>query len=330
MNAALVFDVGGSITRAALYDAASDRLLSSDRRLTPTHLAHPDAEAPQLVSELFDLMHEQALTVSNGAVPSHIGIAFAGPISSGTILRAPTVWGELSGKPVQLRALAAERWPGRQIYVCNDVTAAGYRYLRTPSEDFCIVTVSSGIGHKVFIGGRPAVGPHGRGGEIGHLTIDHSPGAPLCDCGGRGHLAALTCGRATTYQTTRLVQRGDVTLDEVATFFEAGQVNNRRFAEAFRAGHPAASLIVDCMAAPLGRALCMMHLTVGFERACVIGGFGLALGQRYIERLAVAAAAAGWETGLDWSAVLELGEPDDDAALIGLGRALAWRVPESS
>ena len=43
-----------------------------------------------------------------------------------------------------------------------------------------------------------------------------------------------------------------------------------------------------------------------------------------------AAAESGWDTGLDWRTVLELGEPDDDAALIGLGRALAWGLPEAS
>ena len=328
MTTALVFDVGGTITRAAIYDTSTGRLLADDRRPTPNHSANPSAEIPQLIERLLDLMTEQATKVSGGNIPLHIGIAFAGPVSNGNVLRAPTIWGHYSGSPIPLRDLCTERWPGRHLHVCNDVTAAGYRYMRTRSEDFCIITVSSGIGHKVFVGGHPAVGPHGRGGEIGHLRVDHSLEAPICECGGRGHLSAVTCGRASGYQTTRLIERGKLSIRDVEAFYDAGQMDNRRFAKAFRDGHPAAICVVEEMAAPLGASLGMLHLATGFERVCVIGGFGLALGRGYLDLLARAAAESGWDTGLDWRTVLELGEPDDDASLIGLGRAMAWGQTE--
>jgi len=330
MTTALVFDVGGTSTRAAVYDASTGRLLADDRRPTPTRFANPDTATPQLIDQLLALMADQATRISGGSVPAHVGVAFAGPVLEGKVLRAPTIWGDRTGNPVPIKNLVAELWPDRHLYVCNDVTAAGYRYLRTQSEDFCIVTVSSGIGHKIFTGGRPAVGPQGRGGEIGHLRIDYSPEAPTCECGGRGHLAALTCGRASTYQTSRLVERGELAVHDIAAFCRAGRVDNRQLAHAFRGGHPAATRIVEQMATPLGRCLGMLHLATGFERVCVIGGFGLALGPAYLEMLSLAAAESGWDTGLDWHAVLELGEPDDDAALIGLGRALTWEVPPSS
>jgi predicted NBD/HSP70 family sugar kinase len=330
MTTALVFDVGGTSTRAAIYDASTGRLLADDRRPTPNRAANPGARISQLIDHLLDLMTEQATKVSGGNIPAHVGIAFAGPVSDGKVLRAPTIWGDHAGAPVPMRDLVAERWPGRHLHVCNDVTAAGYRYLRTRFDDFCIITVSSGIGHKLFVGGRPAVGPHGRGGEIGHLRIDYSRNAPTCECGGRGHLSAVTCGRASGYQTRRLIERGEVALHDVEAFYQAGEVDNKRLANAFRSGFPGARRVVEEMAAPLGACLGMLHLATGFERVCVIGGLGLALGRGYLELLARAAAESGWDTGLDWRTVLELGEPDDDAALIGLGRALAWGLPEAS
>ena len=181
-------------------------------------------------------MVEQAAGICGPRLPDCIGIAFAGPVFDGTVLRAPTIWGDRLRGSVPLHDLAAARWPGRRVYICNDMTAAGYRYLRTRSEDFCIVTVSSGIGHKTFVAGQPAVGPHGRGGEIGHFRIDDAADAPICDCGGRGHLAAVSCGRATAYQTRRLIETGRLTLENVAPFFHLGDVDNRRLAGAFRTG----------------------------------------------------------------------------------------------
>jgi predicted NBD/HSP70 family sugar kinase len=330
VTTALVFDVGGTRTRAAIYDGSTGRLLTDDRRPTPTRFANPGLAPPQLIDRLLDMMTEQAAKVSGGTLPARVGVAFAGPIFDGNILRAPTIWGDYIRAAVPLRDLLAERWPERDLYVCNDVTAAGYRYLRTRSDDFCIVTVSSGIGQKTFVGGRPAVGPNGRGGEIGHLRIDYSRDAPTCECGGRGHLAAVSCGRASRYQTTRLIEVGELAIEDVSAFFQSGQVDNRQLAKAFRAGHPAAARVVEEMAVPLGRCLGMLHLATGFERACIIGGFGLALGSRYLELLGRAAAESGWDTGLDWTATLELGEPDDDAALIGLGRALTWGLADAS
>ena len=319
---ALVFDVGGTRIRAAIYETATGRLVAEDRRATPTRFTHPNLAMPQLVALLVDVMAEQAANVSGGRVPNQVGVAFAGPVFDGKVLRAPTIWGDYAGAPVPLTDLVSQLWPNARCSVLNDMTAAGYRYLRTPSEDLCLVTVSSGIGHKIFTGGRPALGPHGRGGEIGHLRIDYSPDAPLCECGGRGHLAAFTCGRASTYQANRLVGQGELTPDDVAPFSRDGHVDNRQLAQAFREGHSAASRIVAEMATPLGRCLGMLHLATGFERACIIGGFGLALGGGYVRLLADAAAESGWDTGLDWHAVLELGEPDDDSVLIGMGLAL--------
>ena len=94
------------------------------------------------------------------------------------------MFGGAIGAPVPLHGELRELWPEASIVLMNDVTAAGYRYLRDPDENLCVITVSSGIGHKVFIDGKPALGPSGRGGEIGHWRMDDSPGSPRCECGG--------------------------------------------------------------------------------------------------------------------------------------------------
>lgn len=54
------------------------------------------------------------------------------------------------------------------------------------------LTVSSGIGAGVVIGGRPLRGAHGLAGEIGHLVID--PAGPECGCGRRGDIESYAGG----------------------------------------------------------------------------------------------------------------------------------------
>jgi predicted NBD/HSP70 family sugar kinase len=127
-----------------------------------------------------------------------IVLSFPGPIEKQRIaLDAPTVFGNTNGRlpdlPGELR-----RRTGREVHLLNDVSAAAWSLSRsTTANRFMVVTVSSGIGSKVFdrayrsgvLDDPPFAG------EIGHYVVDWGPDAPLCDCGGIGHLGAIVSGR---------------------------------------------------------------------------------------------------------------------------------------
>lgn len=53
-------------------------------------------------------------------------------------------------------------------------------------RDFVMVTLGTGVGGGIFIGGHIVRGSRGFGGEVGHLVVDVD--GPPCPCGGRGHL----------------------------------------------------------------------------------------------------------------------------------------------
>jgi glucokinase len=185
------------------------------------------------------------------------------------------------------------------------------------------VTVSSGVGHKVFIGGMPVVGASGRGGEIGHTRVDFSDEAPICDCGGRGHLGAVASGRAMRSQALRLARedlegfrRSHV---GKAVSGDLSRIDNQVFARAFRAGDPWTMDLIAKIAEPLGRVLAMIHATVGVERFVITGGIAHALGPEYLRLLAQAAAASEWALGQNWDEMLELGRMGDDAGMFGAG-----------
>ncbi len=306
--ATLVFDIGGTKTRAGLFDGARSVLVRSVTAATPNHLDFPDRSFDQLRSELLNLMEQLGAELAEPRGVEQVSVAFAGPVDeAGNVMAAPTVWGTRLDRPYWLARDLRERWPGARVAVMNDVTAAGYRYLTASSEDYCIVTVSSGIGQKVFLGGKPEVGRRGHGGELGHLRVDDSLEAPLCECGGRGHLGALASGRGVLQQARLEIGRPELTSAELVAAFR----HEERWAvEVIRRG-----------AAPLGLALAAMHLAVGLNRFILYGGFALALGEPYRALVANAAAGRCWDGSRDWSAWVELGVNDDQSGLIGAGLA---------
>ena len=80
----------------------------------------------------------------------------------------------------------------------NDATAAALGEARFGTgvgfHDFVYLTVSTGIGGGIIIGGRPYRGFGENAGEIGHTTIISD--GPPCNCGGRGCLETLSSGTA--------------------------------------------------------------------------------------------------------------------------------------
>jgi glucokinase len=57
-----------------------------------------------------------------------------------------------------------------------------------------MVTVGTGIGGGIIIGGRIYRGHYGVGAELGHMVID--PDGPVCGCGNRGCWEAVASGNA--------------------------------------------------------------------------------------------------------------------------------------
>jgi len=318
----LALDIGGTTLRAGAYDPLEGRLLAVERGPAPSFLTCPGLDQAGLRAELVAAL--VALAKHLGlAQPTVVSAGFPGPVDArGWVLRAPTLWGP-GAEPDPFAARLQAAWPGARVLVANDLCAAGCCFLRDPGEDFCVVTVSSGIGHKLFLGGRPVVGAGGRGGEIGHWRVDFSDDAPHCDCGGQGHLGAVASGRATAWQAARLRARDPAAFAASALGHalagDLGRLDNVALATAFTEGDPWAAALVGALAAPLGRALAAVHVLAGVERFVLMGGFAHALGSGYRALLAQAAAASTWDLGQDWTTMLQPGVLGDDAGVLGAG-----------
>ena len=120
---------------------------------------------------------------------------------------APTVAGSTAALP-DLQSILVNR-TGRAVHILNDISAAAWQVSTTlAAKRFMVVTVSSGIGSKIFdrSSSQGVLDDVPYAGEIGHLTVDEAPDAPRCDCGGSGHLGAIASGRGIERQARRLAQ----------------------------------------------------------------------------------------------------------------------------
>ena len=321
----LVIEIGGTNLRAALFDPVA-RTLSHRQHADAPPAPPPGGSAIEAHAALAGTVHRLGLEVLDGSAPDVVSIAYPGPIDDrGVALAAPTIVGVAGPEPLQLQQEFGSMWPAARVLVLNDLTAAGYRYVDRGLRDFCVLTIGSGVGHKVFIDGRPQLGARGRGGEIGHLLVDPGAEALTCDCGERGHLGGIASGRGTVRMLrARAAQDPEgFRASALGGAVDApSAIDGPAVADAFAGGDPWVRSAVAIGLAHLGRGMAAIHLAVGTERFILVGGFAFAMGEPYRRMLVGAAEAACWRIGQDWDRMIEFGIPDDDQGMIGAGLAV--------
>jgi glucokinase len=337
MRRYVVIDIGGTSLRSALIEAGSAALLDVQRSPVVSFLTRPGAGAGELVDAVVAQIaeHVQARAAAAGGLGAidGVGIAFPGPVSArGEAHSAPTLWGP-GVHAVPLRAILARRLAlpsAVPLAVMNDISAAAYRYAEQFAEDFAIFTISSGIGNKVMAGGRLLLNAAGLGGELGHhqVVASDDDDALACDCGGRGHLGAVASGRGAERLAQRWAARDPARYAASQLARQSGgdpsAITTYHLVEAIRGGDPLASAVLRFGQAHLARCMALLYAAIGVKRFVVIGGFCVALGELYAERLREELAVCdlfGIEAP-ERGELIRLGALDDDHGLCGLGAYL--------
>ncbi|MYS89714.1 MULTISPECIES: ROK family protein [Streptomyces] len=334
----VVADLGGTtlrigrITEGAASAAAVRRVptegLGRYRELPAQALQ--DRVVDQLTREL-----EAYLGSPGGEGASAVGVSFAGPMTKdGTVLAGPTLWGGAAA-PLPLADILNRRL-GVPVVVANDITAAAWRYAAAEPDPFCLITVSSGIGHKVFRNGEVLVSDSGHGGEIGHWRVDPGEDAVPCECGGRGHLGGMASGRGVLLAARRAAAGdpdgfGRSALAEPAGGDPAG-ITNEDLARAVRADDAFATQVLRSCLVPLALAVNCIFTAIGVRRYLFIGGFAVAVGHRFVTLLGEELTKLGC-FGLGDAEIrdmLSLGAADDDHCLIGMARLLTRTLPATA
>ncbi|MGW1598503.1 ROK family protein [Streptomyces sp. NPDC002343] len=325
----VVADLGGTTLRIGRI--AADGGIEAVRRVTTDGIGrHGPGPARTLQRRVLDQLVrqlEEYLDSPDGHGASAVGLSFAGPLAKDGVVRAaPTLWGA-EADPVHVGDLLSARL-GLPVLVANDITAAAWRYAETEAQPFCLITISSGIGSKVFRHGEVLVDDQGHGGELGHWRVDPSEDATPCDCGGRGHLGAVASGRGILRAARAAAAADPPAFARSALAAPAGHrpegITNEALARAVRAGDPFATRTLRGSLRPLASAVNCLFTAIGIRRYLFIGGFAVAVGERFVSLLGDELVRLGC-FGLDGAearAMLALGAADDDHCLIGMGRML--------
>lgn len=186
----LGIDLGGTKTALAVADAAG-RVYARSRR--PSELSgDPDRDVARLIADC------RALLAEAGEGVQGVGISAPGPIdpARGALVSPPNLpgWEDV---PLRDAVAAALDLP---VWLENDANAAALAEWRFGAgrgcQDMVYLTMSTGIGAGLVLGGRLHTGASGLSGELGHVPVEWD-GVP-CACGRRGCFEAHAGGAAWT------------------------------------------------------------------------------------------------------------------------------------
>lgn len=173
-------DVGGTSVKVGVVDENGTILAQGD---TPTLVGRPFEDIVHDIGACgLSTLREGGYTVDD---LGSIGVGVPGIARDGVVIFCTN----LGWHNVPLRA-ELQKHIDKPVYIDNDATVAGYAEsicgVSVGSHSSVFLTLGTGVGGGIVIGGRPWSGFHGIGSEIGHIPMDIE-GEP-CTCGNDGCL----------------------------------------------------------------------------------------------------------------------------------------------
>ena len=193
-------DIGGTNIKAAVVDEQG-RILRRDRTETPA------SEGPEAVAAAGAELARR-LCEGDYPTPAGLGAACAGMMDAArtTVLFSPNLPG---WEDVPLGQML-ENKSGMPCTLENDANAAALgEYWRGAGRGTNVMvqlTLGTGIGGGVVLGGRTLVGNDGMGSELGHMTLE--PDGPTCGCGRQGCMEALASATAVARRMREMIDEG--------------------------------------------------------------------------------------------------------------------------
>ena len=268
-DVAVAVDIGGSKFVVGFVDGAGE-VLATERRtwLDPA----PEDIVPCITAALDGLFQAHPNIVPRVIAGGVTIPGFADPVTGDWIdSDAPVV------RDLPICSLLSDRM-GLPFYGDNDCNACVLAESRFGSgrglDDFFYMTVSSGVGGGVFLGGRLYYGARCESGEIG-LAIMEPQGRPSRSGNQTGPLEMYAC---TEGMVRNYIDAGGCLHGDIAC------VGGREIALAAREGDAAAARALELEGAYLGRAIAELDALLAPGRVVVGGGISLMF-DRYADAL---------------------------------------------
>ncbi len=196
-------DVGGTTVKLGLFDNEGNML--ENREITTRTEENGCYIIDDIANACEKMIAERGFSWKQvlGA-----GVGVPGPVTAeGEVLGCVNLgWGH-----VFLSKLLSEKMHGIQIVVGNDanMAALGEAYYGGGKgcENMIMITLGTGVGGGIIIGGKMLSGANGGAGELGHITVTDEI-TERCNCGRSGCLEQVASATGIVNTCKRLMKTG--------------------------------------------------------------------------------------------------------------------------
>jgi glucokinase len=313
------FDLGGTKMRVAIFDKEF-RLISSAEGKTKGFrgVRNGVQRMAELLDDAWRIAREKENTPR--AKLSGVGLACPGPVNAVTGTVRELV--NLGWHNVPLAQMFSRTAGGVPVVTINDVDAGTFGEYRFGAGrgGRCVVGIfpGTGVGGGCVLHGQLLTGAEWSAMEIGHLPV--MPRGPLCGCGQRGCLEALSSRIAISQSAAAAAFRGQAPhlMAEVGTDLQ--NIRSRALAKAIAAGDEAIEVIVRDAARWIGVGVAIMTNLLAPDIVVLGGGLVEAMPQIYKEEVESMARKRTMRT-YQKSFRITVAKLGDNAAIMG---AAAW------
>lgn len=267
MALSIGIDIGGTKIAGGLVSADGE-IVHRARRETPA------SDANAIIDASVDLINELSGEAGdNDGERLPVGVACAGYIdkSGSEVLFAPNI----AWRHEPLRERLSER-TGLAVVIENDANAAAYgEFLHgggSEAEDMVLITLGTGVGGGIVLGGNVLRGHHGVGAEVGHMRV--VPGGHRCGCGNRGCWEVYASGSALVREARELVRSTSPYGAQLRDMCggDADKLTGRHVTEAAVAGDPAATELLGEVGRWAGEGMASLAAILDPELFVIGGG----------------------------------------------------------
>ena len=253
-------DIGGTTVKIGLFSISGEII---DKWEIKTHTENQGERIlPDISESILNKLEEKKILKSD---VNGIGIGVPAPVKADGIVKNTV---NLGWKYKEVKR-EMEELSGLRTEVGNDanVAALGEMWLGAGKgqENMIMVTLGTGVGGGIIVDGKPLVGAHGAGGEIGHLCMNYEE-TEKCGCGNTGCLEQYASATGIVRLAKKKLEAG-----AADTVLNAENVTAKDVFDAVKAGDQVAMEIAEEFGRYLGYALANIAALVD-PAAIVIGG----------------------------------------------------------
>ena len=264
-------DIGGTTVKLGLF--TTDGEIVDKWEIKTRTENQGEAVLPDIAEALREKLEEKKIDRDE---VEGIGVGVPAPVNAeGVVQNTANLGGGYKEVKREMEELS-----GMRAEIGNDanVAALGEMWLGAGKgrKNIVMVTLGTGVGGGIIIDGKPLVGAHGAGGEIGHLCVNYEE-TDHCGCGNTGCLEQYASATGITrLANIRLAK------DDAKSVLREQEVSAKTVFDAVKAGDAVAKEIAEEFGKYLGHAMANLAAVVD-PSAIVIGGGVSKAGEVLIE-----------------------------------------------